>query len=89
MELSILANTKSISFNKYYEKEYKFLMEQSNPSSFVCELIRKHMQGDDNFENKVKDVLIRYLSLNNIQTIQPNVVNPPSSKIEEIEDPWG
>lgn len=64
-------------------------MEQSNPSTFVCELIRKHMQGDNNFEDKVKDVLIRYLSSNSIQTIQPTMIDSPKDKIEEIEDPWG
>lgn len=83
-----MAKTKSISFNKHYEDEYNFLMSQPSPSTFVCELIRKYMQQDDNFEDRVKDILIKYLS-SNAQPMQPFCTAPIENKLEEIEDPWG
>lgn len=91
------SKTKSISFKEKYNEQYDFLLKQDNPSGFVCELIKKHMEGEDDFEKRVKEILLKYLT-NTPQVVysnQPPI--PPSqsqeiddiqAKIEEIEDPW-
>ena len=91
------SKTKSISFKEKYSKQYDFLLEQDNPSGFVCELIKKHMEGENDFESKVKDVLIKYLG-NQPQVVyqappmeqhnQVQQVDDTQEKIDEIEDPW-
>lgn len=89
--------TKSISFKGSYKEQYDFLMSQDNPSRFVCELIKKHMEGEDDFESRVKDILMKYLgdqpqtvhqdtSVSVQDTSQP--VDITQNNIDEIEDPW-
>ena len=87
MEWKNLANTKSISFKDEYEKEYEFLLSQSNPSQFVCELIRKAMNEDD-LESKVKDIVIKCLAGAITTNVSLTPVDNTQDKIDEIEDPW-
>lgn len=82
-----MANTKSISFKDEYEKEYKFLLSQSNPSQFVCELIRKAMNEDD-LESKVKDIVIKCLAGAITTNVSLSPIDNTQDKLDEIEDPW-
>lgn len=90
------SKTKSISFKEKYSEQYNFLLTQDNPSGFVCELIKKHMEGEDDFESRVKDILIKYLGCQPQviyqtpieQTNQMQQIDNTQEKIEEIEDPW-
>lgn len=89
------SKTKSISFKERYKDQYEFLLKQDNPSGFVCELIKKHMEDEDDFESKVKDVLIKYFA-NTPQVVYSSQSAPPiqspvedlKSKIDQVEDPW-
>ena len=36
----------SVSFSKKYEKEYELILKEPNASELICELLRKHYEGD-------------------------------------------
>lgn len=93
-----MANTKNISFSEKYKEEYDFLIAQDNPSRLVCELIRKYRLGEDDFESRVKDIMLKYLGnqpqvivaegVNNVSQSNQNSVDDIAEKISQIEDPW-
>lgn len=78
---------KSISFKDEYSEEFNFLISQSNPSQFVCELIREHMNSSDNFEQRVKEVLLKYLGEQQFNHQPVNIQE--DSYEDDFEDPWG
>lgn len=78
---------KSISFKDEYSEEFNFLISQSNPSQFVCELIREHMNSSDNFEQRVKEVLLKYFGEQQQIISQPTHFQEESYE-EDLEDPW-
>lgn len=39
-------NRISVSFSKKYEHEYDLLLKEPNASELICELLRKHYEGD-------------------------------------------
>ncbi len=52
--------TKCISFTEEYEEELKHLNQQGNGSRYVCELIRKDMQGkSEDLEERICRVIER------------------------------
>ncbi|MGL5765030.1 MAG: hypothetical protein ACRCX8_05245 [Sarcina sp.] len=90
---------KSISFKDSYQEQYDFLMSQDNPSQFICELIKSHMEDDNSFDKRVEDIVARYFENNFKLFYQFSQSIPPSENIpqqdiieediEDIEDPWG
>ena len=41
----MILSSKSISFTREYEREFNYFMTQANKSKYVCELIRKDLEG--------------------------------------------
>lgn len=76
---------KSISFKDEYSEEFNFLSAQSNPSQFVCELIREHINSSDDFEQRVKDILLKYLGE---QVISNTEIKQEDDLDEDFDDPW-
>lgn len=42
------AKSKGISFSKDYKKEYEYVMGIKGASRYICELIRKDLEGQKN-----------------------------------------
>lgn len=59
-------NRISISFSKKYENEYELLLKEPNASELVCELLKKHYEGD--VTNK--DIMKRIEELINTNNIK-------------------
>lgn len=36
----------TVNFSKKYSKEYELLLQEKNASELVCELLKKHYEGD-------------------------------------------
>lgn len=39
-------NRLSVSFSKKYSREYELILKENNASELICELLRKHYEGD-------------------------------------------
>ncbi|WP_442598162.1 hypothetical protein [Neobacillus sp. D3-1R] len=81
----------TISFSKKYEDVFLFLNTKENASKFICELIRKEMKNvvnEEDFEERVYKILLRYLENRNISLITDKV-SPnssfPNSRLKDEE----
>lgn len=65
---------KTISFSKYYKKEYEYLENINNASEYICQLIRKdRLKSNNDLEEKILQIL-KTININdsNLTSIKSN-----------------
>lgn len=74
-------NRLSISFSKKYSREYELILKENNASELICELLKKHYEGD--ITNK--DIMNRINELfSNLSNININI----DEDLDEAIDSW-
>lgn len=75
-------NRLSISFSKKYSREYELILKENNASELICELLKKHYEGD--ITNK--DIMNRINELfSNLSNININIID---EDLDEAIDSW-